>query len=274
MAGIATFVVIIVGSFASPTTPGNSFQERAISLLGLIVFLICLIATSNNRALINWNAVIVGLLMQFIIAIFILRTSVGFDIFTFIAMMAARILGFSSAGVKFLTADPIPELIQGWWLTNVVAAVIFFVAIIAILFYIGFLQWFVQKFAVFFFWSMQVTGVEAIVAVACPFVGQGESAILVKPFAAYLTKAELHQVMTSGFSTIAGAVLVVYIQMGVDPRALVSACVMSIPGSLVVQDSVSRNGGITHSGSSDYAAGRKPSRECPRGFRQRRRFRS
>jgi concentrative nucleoside transporter, CNT family len=90
VAGIATFAVILVGSFVSATTPGNSFRERVIILLGLIVFLICLIcliAASKIRALLNWNAAIVGLLMQFIIAIFQLRTSVGFGIFTFVAMM-------------------------------------------------------------------------------------------------------------------------------------------------------------------------------------------
>ncbi|KAJ4269674.1 hypothetical protein NW762_001342 [Fusarium torreyae] len=130
--------------------------------------------------------------------------------------------------------DPISEVIRGWWLTTVVGAVPFFVSLIAILFYIGFLQWSIQKFATFFFWSIRVSGVEANVAAACPLVSQGESAILVKPFVAHLTTAELHQVMTSGFSTIAGAVLIVYIQMSVDPRALVSACVMSIPESLAV----------------------------------------
>ena len=50
----------------------------------------------------------------------------------------------------------------------------------------------------------------------------------------YLTKAELHQIMTSGFSTISGAVLVGYIGLGLNPQALVSSCVMSIPASLAV----------------------------------------
>jgi len=72
------------------------------------------------------------------------------------------------------------------------------------------------------------------VAAATPFIGQGESAMLIKPFVPHLTKAELHQVMTSGFATIAGSVLVAYIGLGVNPQALISSCVMSIPASLAM----------------------------------------
>lgn len=81
---------------------------------------------------------------------------------------------------------------------------------------------------------MRVSGAEAVVAAASPFIGQGESAMLIKPFVAHLTQAELHQIMTSGFATIAGSVLVAYISFGVNAQALVSSCVMSIPASLAI----------------------------------------
>ena len=70
----------------------------------------------------------------------------------------------------------------------------------------------------FFFWSMKVSGAEAVVAAASPFVGQQESAILIKPFISHLTDAELHQIMCSGFSTIAGSVFVAYIAIGISPN--------------------------------------------------------
>ena len=81
---------------------------------------------------------------------------------------------------------------------------------------------------------MRVSGAEAVVAAASPFIGQGESAMLIRPFIAHLTSAELHQVMCSGFATIAGSVLVAYISLGVNAQALVSSCVMSIPASLAI----------------------------------------
>ena len=122
----------------------------------------------------------------------------------------------------------------GWFFTAVLPAVIFFVALVQLLYHLGFIQWFIGKFAVIFFWSMRVSGAEAVVAAASPFIGQGESAILIKPFVAHLTQAELHQIMCSGFATIAGSVLVAYIALGVNGQALVSSCIMSIPASLAI----------------------------------------
>lgn len=70
---------------------------------------------------------------------------------------------------------------------------------------------------------MRVSGAEAVVAAASPFVGQGESAALIKPFIPYLTRAECHQVMCSGFATISGSVLLAYISFGINPNALLSS---------------------------------------------------
>lgn len=81
---------------------------------------------------------------------------------------------------------------------------------------------------------MKVSGAEAVVAAASPFVGQGESAMLIKPFIPHLTDSELHAIMTAGFATIAGSVLAAYISMGISPIALISSCVMSIPASLAI----------------------------------------
>lgn len=159
------------------------------------------------------------------------------DIFNFISTLARELLGFAENGVAFLTSTSTSQL--PWFLITVIPAVIFFVSIVSVLYYWGTLQWFVRKAAVFFFWSMRVSGAEAVVAAASPFIGQGESAMLIKPFVAHLTLAELHQVMTSGFATIAGSVLVAYIGLGVNGTALISSCVMSIPASLALRSASS-----------------------------------
>jgi CNT family concentrative nucleoside transporter len=162
----------------------------------------------------------------------VLRTSVGFDIFNFISTLARELLGFAGDGVEFLTAESVNEL--GWFMTGVIPAIIFFIALVQMLYYWGIIQWFIGKFAVFFFWSMKVSGAEAVVAAATPFIGQGESAMLIKPFVQYLTKAEIHQIMSCGFATIAGSVLIAYIKLGLNPQVLVSSCIMSIPASLAL----------------------------------------
>ncbi|KAF7122022.1 hypothetical protein CNMCM5793_009577 [Aspergillus hiratsukae] len=230
-AALLTIAVILVGSFASEETADNTRANRAVSLFGLAVFIFVLWLTSRNRKKIVWHTVIVGMLVQFIVALFVLRTQAGYDIFNFVSMLARELLGFAGDGVDFLT-QPGFAASHTWFLISVIPAIIFFVSLVQLLYYSGVLQWAIGKFAVFFFWSMRVSGAEAVVAAASPFIGQGESAMLIKPFVAHLTMAEIHQVMCSGFATIAGSVLVAYIGMGVNPQALVSSCVMSIPASL------------------------------------------
>lgn len=226
--------VILIGAFASEESADNTRDNRAVSLFGLVVLLFSLWVTSRDRKRIVWHTVIVGMLVQFIVALFVLRTRAGFDIFSFVSEMATELLHFSQAGFMFLTVNPVPENIATWFLVTVIPAIIFFVSLVQLLYYFGILQWFIKKFAVFFFWSMRVSGAEAVVAAASPFIGQGESAMLIRPFVQHLTMAELHQVMCSGFATIAGSVLVAYVSMGVNPQALISSCVMSIPASLAV----------------------------------------
>ncbi|EAW06944.1 NupC/NupG family nucleoside CNT transporter [Aspergillus clavatus NRRL 1] len=230
-AALLTIAVILVGSFASKETADNTRANRAVSLFGLVVFLFCLWATSRDRKKIVWHTVIVGMLVQFIVALFVLRTKAGYDIFNFVSTLARELLGFAGQGVDFLVETNFAAT-HTWFLITVIPAIIFFVSLVQLLYYSGVLQWAIGKFAVFFFWSMRVSGAEAVVAAASPFIGQGESAMLIKPFVAHLTRAEIHQVMCSGFATIAGSVLVAYIGMGVNPQALVSSCVMSIPASL------------------------------------------
>lgn len=233
LAGAALVVsVILIGAFVSPEAADNTRENRAISLFGLIVLLGGLWLTSKDRKKIVWRTVIVGMLVQFIMALFVLRTQVGYDIFHFIAQRATDLLGFAGKGTAFLTSPDVPKI--PWFLITVVPAIIFFVSLVQLLYYFHFIQWFIAKFAVFFFWSMRVSGAEAVVAAASPFIGQGESVMLIRPFINYLTMAEIHQVMCSGFATIAGSVFVAYVGLGVNPQALISSCVMSIPASLAV----------------------------------------
>ncbi|EFY86570.1 inner membrane transport protein yeiJ [Metarhizium acridum CQMa 102] len=232
LGAFGALAVIIVGSFASEEVADNNRANRAVSLFGLVVMLFVFWATSAHRSRINWRTVIVGMLAQYIIGLFVLRTGVGYDIFKFIADRAGDLLGFARQGVAFLTS---PETSQiPWFFFGVIPAIIFFISLVQVLYYIGFLQWFIKKFATFVFWALGVSGAEAVVAAATPFIGQGESAMLVRPFVPHMTKAELHQIMTCGFATISGSVLVGYIQLGLNAEALVSSCIMSIPASLAI----------------------------------------
>ncbi|TVY90516.1 Solute carrier family 28 member [Lachnellula willkommii] len=227
-----TIAVILVGTFVSEESADNTRSNRAVSLLGLVVFIAGFYATSRDRKAIKWQTIIVGMLAQFILALFVLRTSAGYDIFNFIAYLATSLLGFAGQGTTFLTESAATR--PQWFLFSVIPAIIFFVSFVQLLYYWGWLQWAIKKFATIFFYTMKVSGAEAVVAAASPFVGQGESAMIIKPYIPHLTDAELHQIMTSGFATISGSVLAAYIGMGMSALALISSCVMSIPASLAI----------------------------------------
>ncbi|KAG5925450.1 hypothetical protein E4U42_004278 [Claviceps africana] len=233
IAGAAgALAVVLVGSFASEEVADNSRANRAVSLLGMLLMIGVFWLTSKHRSRINWRTVIAGMLSQYIIGLFVLRTGVGYDIFRFIADRAGDLLGFAREGVAFLTDTNTSQLT--FFFFSVIPAIIFFISLVQVLYHVGFLQWFIRKVATFVFWALGVSGAEAVVAAATPFIGQGESAMLVRPFVPLMTKAEIHQILTCGFATISGSVLVGYIRLGLNAEVLVSSCIMSIPASLAI----------------------------------------
>lgn len=113
---------ILVGAFASEETQDNTRANRAVSLFGLAVILFTFWATSRHRRNINWRTVIVGMLAQYIIGLFVLRTGVGYDIFSFIAARAGNLLGFAKDGVAFITSEDTANL--GMFFFGVIPAII------------------------------------------------------------------------------------------------------------------------------------------------------
>ena len=110
LAAAVTVAVILVGTFVTEETADNTRENRAVSLFGLLVMLAVLYATSRDRSRIKWHTVIGGMLTQFVIAVFVLRTGAGFDIFNFISGLARDLLGFAGQGTAFLTAPSVATL--------------------------------------------------------------------------------------------------------------------------------------------------------------------
>eukprot|EP01113_Clastostelium_recurvatum_P023368 TRINITY_DN2790_c0_g1_i5.p1 TRINITY_DN2790_c0_g1~~TRINITY_DN2790_c0_g1_i5.p1 ORF type:complete len:570 (+),score=159.69 TRINITY_DN2790_c0_g1_i5:76-1785(+) len=263
--GAICAVAIMVGvTFGLPVSPGSSRLVRLQSMFGLVVFLTLLVVTSKHRRHIAWRTVIVGLLMQFLLALFVLRSSVGYHIFTWLASFVSGYLEHSHDGYAFVFGTGIPgdgtqtfafigsfmpplpansTLVNVYgnqvplaasFAQNVFPAIIFFCATVEILYYFGAIQWLIKKFATFFLHLMHISGAEAVVAAASPFIGQGENAMLVRPFINHMTKSEIHQIMTSGFATISGSVLYGYVALGVNPQYLITAAIMSVPCAIAL----------------------------------------
>ncbi|EJD52646.1 hypothetical protein AURDEDRAFT_111274 [Auricularia subglabra TFB-10046 SS5] len=231
--GWGALLAIVFGSaFGFALEEGTSYGDRAISVLGLFIFQFCFWLTSTNRKAVPWPTVIVGLVFQQAVALFVLKSTAGYDIFTWIATLASDFLSqaYPAAGFFF---DP-ETITKHWFFVNTLASIIFFIAFVQMMYYMGVMQWIISKFAWFFFKTMNVSGAEAVVAASSPWIGQGESACLVRPYVDLMTESEIHLTMTSGFSTIAGSVLGAYIGLGVPPQNLVTASVMSIPASIAI----------------------------------------
>ncbi|KAJ4468265.1 Na+ dependent nucleoside transporter C-terminus-domain-containing protein [Lentinula aciculospora] len=231
--GWLCLIAIVFGSaFGFPLEENTDYGDRAISVLGLFVFQCCFWLSSKFRNQIPWPTVIVGLFLQQVVALFVLKTGAGFSIFQWIATLASDFLAQSKAGATFFfDADTVAK---NWFFVNTLAAIIFFIAFVQMLYYLGVMQWLLGKFAWFFFKLLNVSGAEAVVAAASPWIGQGESACLVRPYVDLMTESELHLVLTSGFSCISGSVMAAYINLGVPAENIVTSSVMSIPASIAI----------------------------------------
>ncbi|KAJ3788618.1 Na+ dependent nucleoside transporter C-terminus-domain-containing protein [Lentinula aff. detonsa] len=231
--GWLCLLAIVFGSaFGFPLEENTNYGDRAISVLGLFVFQCCFWLSSKFRSQIPWPTVIVGLFLQQVVALFVLKSGAGFSIFKWIATLASDFLAQSKAGASFFfDADTIAK---NWFFVNTLAAIIFFIAFVQMLYYLGVMQWLLGKFAWFFFKLLNVSGAEAVVAAASPWIGQGESACLVRPYIDLMTESELHLTMTSGFACISGSVMAAYINLGVPADSIVTSSVMSIPASIAI----------------------------------------
>lgn len=206
-------------------------MERVISMLGLVVMIGLAWAMSEHKKQVKLRVVWGGLLLQLVLAVFILKTSIGAAIFQTIGDFFTATLGFVDAGTSLVFGE---EYLHHFFAFKVLPTIIFFSSLMSILYYLGIIQKIVEAFA----WVMQRTlgtsGSETLAAAANIFVGQTEAPLMVRPYISSMTKSELMALMVGGFATIAGGVLVAYAGMGIDAGNLVAASVISAPAALLI----------------------------------------
>ncbi|KAF9177241.1 hypothetical protein BGZ51_008975 [Haplosporangium sp. Z 767] len=225
--------VMILTALVQADNDNGTRVQRVISLCGLIVFLIILVLCSRNRRAIHWPTVATGIGLQYLLGLFVIRTYIGETIFSYLGQAMASFLGFSSHGIGFIVGDDFMKLYQFAFLISVLPAIIFFGAVIQVLYYYNVIQTTIGSLGKLVVYIFEVSGVEVIAACAAPFVGQSESAMLVGPYLEHATNAELHQVMASGFATISGSVFLGLISFGASPTHLITCCIMSVPCAIV-----------------------------------------
>ncbi|MEA5603877.1 NupC/NupG family nucleoside CNT transporter [Nostoc sp. UHCC 0252] len=206
-------------------------MERAISALGILVFIGISYAFSVNRQAVRWRLVGWGLGLEFALALVILRTPWGLNVFKFLGDFVSNFLAFSDVGAKFVFGENFKD---HFFAFQVLPTIIFFSAFISVLYYYGILQRVVNVMAWVMIKTLKTSGSESLSCAGNIFLGPTESALMVKPYIAKMTQSELHAVMTGGFATIAGGVLGAYLSFGIPAEHLIAAFFMTAPTALVV----------------------------------------
>lgn len=218
-------------------------MDRFTGLIGIVLILGIAYALSDNRKAINYRTVGVGLLLQIGLAIFILKTDIGSQIFDWLGKAVAKLLSFSDKGAEFVFSPLVKTevLTRAFGPDNsfifffkVIPTIIFVAVLVNIFYHLGVMQRVVAVMARAMKWLMGVSGAEALSNVASTFVGQVEAQIMIKPYLGGMTNSELLASMTGSFACIAGGVLAVYISLGVPAPYLLAASIMAAPGALVI----------------------------------------
>lgn len=231
-------------------------MEKLVPLIGLVTMLFFAWTLSAHKRKFPIRIVLIGLAMQLVLALIILKFPYGRSVFEFIGGIFTSLLDCVDQGAKFVFGEnsvvtsakvtaadgtvsavevsSAPAFTVHYFAFKVLPTIIFFSSLMSVLYYLGVMQVIVGAIARVMQFSLKTSGAETLSAAGNIFVGQTEAPLLVKPYLNTMTNSELMAVMVGGFATIAGGVMAAYIGMGIDPVHLLSASLMSAPAALVM----------------------------------------
>jgi CNT family concentrative nucleoside transporter len=237
---------LILASIQTEIIPnaGLGLQSVLRGLLGLFVLLAIAIACSADRKNIAWKTVGIGLLIQLMLAIGILRVGWIQSIFEAMGKLFVSILDFTNAGSIFLFGDLMNVDSYGFiFVFQILPTIVFFAALTSLLFYLGVIQVVVKFLALALTKVLKISGAESLSVIGNIFLGQTEAPLMIKAYLERMNKSEVLLVMIGGMATVAGGVLAAYIGFlgGNDPemrlefaKHLLAASVMAAPGAIVI----------------------------------------
>jgi CNT family concentrative nucleoside transporter len=208
---------------------------RFTGLLGLLVFLAIAYALSSNRSAIRWKTVAWGLGLQVIFAFAVIKWTYGQTILASVSGVITGLLGHSADGSS-LVFGPLgdPKSALSVFAFAVLPTIIFVSAFFAILYHIGLMQQIIKVVAYVMQFTMGTSGAESTNVAASIFMGQTEAPLTIRPFLAGATRSELMTIMTSGMAHVSGGIMAAYILFGINAKDLLSAVIMTAPGTILV----------------------------------------
>jgi CNT family concentrative nucleoside transporter len=206
-----------------------------IGVAGIVVILGIALLLSTNRGAIRLRVVGAAFALQAGIATLVLYVPWGRRVLEFLSGGVSDLLGYAQAGVNFIFGPLATPAIGGnSFAISALPVIIFFASLVSILYYLGIMQLIVRWLGGAIETVIGVSKVESLCAAANIFVGQSESPLVIRPYLATLTPAQLFTVMTSGMAGVAGTILAAYAAMGIRIEYLLAASFMSAPGGILM----------------------------------------
>jgi CNT family concentrative nucleoside transporter len=245
---------VVLGGLAAVAAVGIVLGVAGLTRIqpvaGLALILGIAYCLSSARRAIDYRTVAWGLALQAVFAILVLKTGAGRQVFQQAGALITRLLDFTYAGSSFVfgpLGDPAvwPKIMtnvlgeEGARYANIFAfmvlpTIIFIAALFAMLYYFGVMQIVVRIFAVIMRRFMRASGAESLNVAASIFMGQTEAPLTIRPYLPRMTESELMTVMTAGMAHISGGVMAAYILFGVEAQHLLTAVIMTAPGTLMM----------------------------------------
>lgn len=207
-----------------------------MSLIGMVVLLAIAVLLSDNRKAIKIRTVGGAFAIQFLLGGFVLYVPWGRDLLAGFSAGVQNVIDYGKDGISFLFGSLVNFSVDGIgfiFAFQVLPTVIFFSALISVLYYLGIMQWVIKILGGGLQKALGTSRAESMSAAANIFVGQTEAPLVVRPFVPKMTQSELFAVMCGGLASVAGGVLAGYAAMGVPLEYLVAASFMAAPGGLL-----------------------------------------
>ncbi|MEM6512856.1 MAG: NupC/NupG family nucleoside CNT transporter [Pseudomonadota bacterium] len=210
-------------------------QEKLIGLAGIVVLIGIAIAFSTNRRAINLRIVVAALAVQVVIAALVLYVDAGRAAINWFSRGVLKVIEYSREGINFLFGPLANTEVIGFsFAINVLPIVIFFSALMSVMYHLRIMEYLVRIVGGFLHRVIGTGTIESMNAAANIFVGQTEAPLVVKPYLKGLTDPQLFAVMCSGVASIAGTVLAGYVGLGAQIEYLLAASFMAAPGGLLM----------------------------------------
>ena len=223
-------------------------MDRYTGVLGILAVLLAAYLGSTNRKRIRWRTIAWGLGLQFTFAFLVLRFNYGQQFMAWAGGVVTSMLSATFAGTRVLFGQlglpnsgafgnllPSQPPNQGAiFAFQVLPTIIFISAFFAVLYHIGLMQIIIRAMAWVMLKTMRISGAESMNVAASIFMGQTEAPLTIRPFLSKATRSELMVIMTSGMAHVSGGIMAMYISQGVEARHLLSAVIMTSPGTILI----------------------------------------